>query len=431
MKFRSALVVVSLLLSLFTSADHKSINCEGCWQPAPQPIAINEAFGVNVHFLDPNPEELRLIADAGFRWIRTDFKWELTERERGKFDFAIYDRLLNTLDREHLRALFILDYGNPLYTSGKSIRTAEAREAFARWSVAAAKHFHGRGIVWELFNEPNNEMFWPPKPDADEYLALAQTVTASFGQEAPSERLIGPGSAGIDFKFLEACFKARVPNDWDAVSVHPYRQSAPETVAAEYARLREVIDRKAHGGKETNSAETLPIFSGEWGYSSAWRGMDEDRQATLLARQFLTNIANGIPLSIWYDWRDDGADPRAAEDHFGLIRFRSDNAAQSLQPKPAYLAAKTLIANLSGFTFQERLSVGSDDDYVLVFAKADERRYAVWTTAATPHRITIPHIDETCDVIPLTGTRSNSISPNDHRLLIELTSSPVYLTRSK
>ena len=75
-----------------------------------------------------------------------------------------------------MRALFILDYGNPLYTRGKSVRTAEAREAFARWAVAAAKHFSGRGINWEVFNEPNHPIFWPPKPNVNEYAALAVEV---------------------------------------------------------------------------------------------------------------------------------------------------------------------------------------------------------------------------------------------------------------
>src|ERR1041384_8515022 len=91
MKLRSAIAIVSLALSLFTSADHRSIKCEGCCHPPAEPIAIREAFGVNVHFVDPDPSEIKTIADAGFRWVRTDFKWELTEVERDKYDFSIYE----------------------------------------------------------------------------------------------------------------------------------------------------------------------------------------------------------------------------------------------------------------------------------------------------------------------------------------------------
>ena len=38
-----------------------------------------------------------------------------------------------------LHALFILDYGNPLYTPDKAVRTEEARQAFARWAGISAR----------------------------------------------------------------------------------------------------------------------------------------------------------------------------------------------------------------------------------------------------------------------------------------------------
>ena len=44
-----------------------------------------------------------------------DLKWDVTERERGRYDFSPYDRLTNAIEPLGIRALFILDYGNPLY----------------------------------------------------------------------------------------------------------------------------------------------------------------------------------------------------------------------------------------------------------------------------------------------------------------------------
>ena len=60
--------------------------------------AIPQGLGVNIHFTDPQPGEVKMIADAGFRWVRMDFKWDATERERGRYDFAEYDRLMKALD---------------------------------------------------------------------------------------------------------------------------------------------------------------------------------------------------------------------------------------------------------------------------------------------------------------------------------------------
>ncbi len=421
MKLRSVLAIVSLCLSLSISADNRSIECAGCWLAAPNSPTVEESLGVNIHFVDPQPGEVKMIADAGFRWVRMDFVWQDTEPRRGQYDFSSYDRLVKQLDEFHLRALFILDYGNRNYTDDKSVRTPEARGAFARWAVAAAKHFSGRGVIWELFNEPNNTMFWPPQPNAEEYNALAQEVGRAFHSSVPNEQLIGPAVDSGDLKFLQACVDGRSHDWWSALSVHPYRQTNPETAAAAYARLREMIGK-------TSSSRPFNIISSEWGYSSAWPRMNEDRQAIMLSRQFLTNLANGIPLSIWYDWRDDGSDPNEGEHHFGLVRYDYQaGSTQVYEPKPAFLAAKTLTTMLKGFRFQQRLDVGGPEDYVLSFMKDGERRFVAWTTSPTPHRLAIPQVSGEFSVTAMGGADRGRVRATQDALPIDISISPVYL----
>src|SRR5438876_9530066 len=130
MKLRLTLLGLSAFLSLAISADRISTNCRDAWSPSSNSQNLTDGLGVNIHFTEPQPGEVKMIADAGFHWVRTEFSWELTERERGKYDFSAYDRLLKELDTFKIRALLILDYGNPLYTDGKSVRTPGAREAF-------------------------------------------------------------------------------------------------------------------------------------------------------------------------------------------------------------------------------------------------------------------------------------------------------------
>jgi polysaccharide biosynthesis protein PslG len=422
MKLRSLLAIVSLFLSLVISADNRSNECTGCWMPTANLPTVEESLGVNVHFIEPRPGEVKMIADAGFRWVRTDFIWEVTEPDRGRYDFSAYDRLLKQLDEFQIHALFILDYGNRLYTHGKSVRTPEARAAFARWAVAAGRHFAGRGVIWELFNEPNNTMFWPPQPNAEEYNALAQEVGRAFRDALPNERLIGPAVDSNDLKFLQSCLNGRSHEWWSALSVHPYRETNPETVANNYARLREMLDKAGSGGRQ------LQIISSEWGYSSAWSSMSEERQAIMLTRQFLTNLANGIPLSIWYDWQDDGVDPNEDEHHFGLVRY-TDKSGTSFapEPKPAFLAAKTLTTMLNGFRFQQRLNAGGPFDYVLTFVKGNERRIVVWTAAPAPHRLAIPYLSGRFSLTTMSGGTGGRAVAADDMLTIEVSQSPVYL----
>jgi hypothetical protein len=424
MKVRFALGLISLFVSLTTSADYKSKTCPDCWLPSANGPTVSEGLGVNIHFIDPQAGELKMIADAGFHWVRMDFIWEITERDRGHYDFSAYDRLLKALESFNIRPLFILDYGNPLYTNGKSVRTTEARQGFARWAAAAAKHFAGRGVIWEMFNEPNAPVFWPPEPKVDEYIALASEVGRAFRAAAPNERLIGPATLGFELGFLESCFRAGLLNSWSGVSVHPYRQTNPESAASDYAGLREMIERFRNGSR---SDRPIPVIAGEWGYSSVWRGMTEEKQAIMLARQLLTNVANGIPLSIWYDWRDDGQDPVSVEHHFGLVRNKyQTERTQVYEPKPAYFAARTLNNQLGDFRFLERLVVGSADDYILVFGKDGDRRIVAWTTSPTAHRVNIPGMSGRFALTKVTGESAGELSTNP-ALSVEISPAPIYL----
>jgi hypothetical protein len=405
---------------------------------------LPDGLGVNIHFTDAKPGEMKMLADGGFRWVRMDFAWDGTEREKGKYDFSAYDRLMKSLDEHKIRALFILDYSNRHYDGGLSPQSDEGRRAFAQWAAAAAKHFQGRGILWEMYNEPNI-FFWRPKPDVNQYVKLALEVGKALREAAPGEAYIGPATSQVDMAFLEACFKAGLLKYWCGVSVHPYRQEAPETTAADYAKLRRLIARYAPQGKK------IPILSGEWGYSAVWKNYDPVRQGKYLPRQFMTNLLNDVPLSIWYDWHDDGTDAKEPEHHFGTVEHAYRAGRDPVyEPKPAYRAAKTLAAALGGYRFSKRLAVGGADDYVLLFAKGDDVRVAAWTIAREPHAVVIPaspgkfaataHTGEPLPALIADGTGPSlvgtskppsEIAADAKGLLVTLTDAPQYLVPEK
>jgi hypothetical protein len=403
---------------------HETSSCAFVPQSAAAGPLIPEGFGVNIDFTDPRAGEMKLLSEAGFRWVRIDLKWDATEQEPGKYDFAAYDRLMMALQPHNIHPLFILDYGNPLYDGGAPPRTEATREAFARWAVAAAKHFAGRGAIWEVYNEPNHSMFWPPKPNAQEYVDLALAVGRAFRTSVPEEKLIGPATSEIDFNFIEHCFKAGLLDYWSAVSIHPYRRNDPETAAEDYCRLRQLI--KTYAGDRD-----VPIISSEWGYSAAWPSVNEQKQGELLARAWLTNVANGISLSIWYDWHDDGLDPNNPEHHFGTVsNVYHDNRDPVYDPKPAYLAAKALTTFLTGYRFESRIKVGSDADYVLAFRKDNELRYAAWTTANAGSRVMIPLSAGRYSTVSHVGLDLGSVKGDQKGLPITLANTPIYVRQN-
>ena len=130
--------------------------------------------GVNIHFTTGHEKDLDMIAAAGFRFIRMDFVWHNIEKVKGVYDWSEYDELTSNLEKRGLRALYILDYSNPLYepeVESKDPITGEAQkgiaapshpesvEAFAKWSAAAAERYRNKNVVWEIWNEPNIT-FW-------------------------------------------------------------------------------------------------------------------------------------------------------------------------------------------------------------------------------------------------------------------------------
>lgn len=350
----------------------------------PQPI-VPQGFGINIHFTDPQTGEMERFREAGYAFARMDLFWGQIESEKGKYDFAAYDRLVEHLAKAGARALFILDYGNDLYQKG-SPSTPEARAAFAKFAAEAARHFQGKGVIFEIWNEPNIA-FWQPKPNADDYAALALETAKSVRAADPKAVILAPGSSSFPWEFFETVFRSGLLAYIDGVSVHPYRGDEPETVGADYARLRALIARFAPPGKSQ-----MPIISSEWGYSTREGGnISEEKQAQYITRMWLTNLANGVNLSIFYDWRDDGNDPKENEHRFGTVR-------QDFTPKPSFLAAQRLIRALRGYNFRHRLWEKSTSAWKLLFQKGDGNELAVVTWNASP---TAPEAEQMPSVRPV------------------------------
>ena len=400
----------------------------------PEPV-FPAGVGVDIHFVTGHEQDLDLIAAAGFKFVRMDFHWEAVEPRKGEYNWGGYEELLANLDKRGLRAILILDYSHHLYEEGvtsphpitgeshkttASPRHPDSIAAFARWAAASAKHFHGRHVLWEIWNEPNGN-FWSPKHDAQQYAALALATAKAIRDAEPQATIIGPATSGFPWEFLQTFLKSGVLEYLDAVSVHPYRnpQNPPETAAGDYQKLREMIARHTPAAKR----EKIPILSGEWGYSTWKRGVSLETQAAFAARQQLSNLLNGVPLSIWYDWKNDGPDPNENEHNFGTV-------LPDLKPKPAYNALQTLTRELSGYRITRRIPLPSDKDYVLLCTgPALHTKLVAWTTGdPRPVNLEITLSDRN----QLSGVAGNgeAFTPrfDSGRLILDLASAPQYVT---
>ena len=410
-----------LAVLLFLSLGRASVYGEA--QPLPAVTDPLAGMGVNIHFTDAKPGDLEMLAQAGFRWIRMDLFWAATEKARGVYDFSAYDRLLASLDKFHIRAVFILDYTNGLYDK-LAPHTDDDRAAFARWAVAAVTHFKGRGVIWEIWNEPNGSWFWKPTVNADDYAKLTLTASQAIRQAAPDELIVGPALSGTDMKFVDVVAKTGVLASWSGITLHPYRRTGPETVGPAYNQAREFIKKYASPGQR------IDVMCGEWGYSTAWPQINETTQARYLARLLLFDVMSGVPLTIWYDWHDDGPKRNDQESNFGIVHHEyHSGGTQVYDPKPSYDAAQTYSRELKDFRFKERLKTASGDDFVLSFTKDGTECLVAWTTAPTPHPIKIPLPDGEYTATSYDGKSQTEVTASAGVAALQLDGGPQYLKR--
>ncbi len=334
--------------------------------PLPE-LTIPDGWGVNLNLRDADEKEYDLMKQLGVRWARLDLHWSRVEQKKGVYDFSKYDPVVDGLAKRGIRMILILDYGNKVHDVD-SPRTREGRAAFAEYARASVKRYKGRGVLWEIWNEPNVKRYWRSDPSADEYAALVKVVGAAIREIGTQEWIIGPATSRFDWPFLERTFQEGALEVFDAVSVHPYRDSRPpETVSDEWRRLRSLVDQYRPSGKH------LPLISGEWGYPEQSKWVTPERQAQYAIRQYLWNVANGVPISIWFSWKDrSDVSPEEGKTH-GLVR-------ENKKPKAAFDALQSILSKLNGFRFESRVDLGSDTAHALLFQKGTERKLAVWTS---------------------------------------------------
>lgn len=389
-------IIKTSLCSFISAAIIFSIFLQGCSEDKSTGIYGRKgeiSSGVNIHFTTGHEKDLDMIRDAGIRFIRMDFVWHDIEKERENYDWSAYDELTSNLKKRGLKALFILDYSNPLYEpeveskdplTGESQRGIaapchpESVEAFSKWAAAAASRYKDHDIVWEIWNEPNIT-FWRPAPDINRYIDLAMSVCRAVREVDPEAVIIGPATSQIPFPFIDTFLASGILRHIDGVSVHPYRDYArsPETAGEDFDKVRELISKYM-----PEDRQEVPVISSEWGYASATKGVSVETQAAYAVRMQLANLYHGVPLSVWYDWKNDGTQPGNFEHNCGTVTY-------DLVPKPAYIAIKTMNEQLKGFRFVNRIESEYSTDFILMFKNDQgQLKHVIWTSEM-PHQVLI------------------------------------------
>lgn len=172
------------------------------------------------------------VANLGVKWVRIQSGWAKTEREKGVYDFAWLDRIVDNLLSRGLLPWVCLCYGNGLYSEEAArvfgavgvppIHTGEERTAWHNYVKALVRHFAGRVTHYEVWNEPDGIWCWKHGVNAAEYGAFVAATAKAVREGDQQAKVIGGAVCIRDLHYVDTALAAGMGDAVDAVSFHEY-----------------------------------------------------------------------------------------------------------------------------------------------------------------------------------------------------------------
>jgi hypothetical protein len=389
--------------------------------PSPGGLTIGQSFGVQVKGLTTTARDLNGITGAGFGLLRYAIGWSYVEKSPGRYSWKEFDTLIGAARRRGLRSIIILTDGNPLY-SGKArvsrtgsdggaahvemLPAAPASDAairgFARFAAAAVQRYKGSDIVWEIWNEPDLDYFWPPKANAGSYVALASAACREMRKADPVAKIVGPAAASmpgwrdeLGFGLIARVLGSPVGSCIDAISFHSYRIERGRAPRSPESVMQDNVSAAAFiAGYRTAGQAALPMICSEWGYNTL--EITRERQADYVLRTHLSNLLSGVGTTIWYEWRDSFKDRSDTEANYGLIDHDGYD-------KPAVRALRATLPRIRNERIERRVPTNDPRDYVVALDGRDGRKLVFWTAVeGAEHDVSID-VDGRSQVLRLTS----------------------------
>lgn len=388
-------------------------------------------MGVQLKGDTDGPDDLDRVQALGVKWVRRGFIWESIEKEKGVYDFSQYDRFINDCEKRGFRVIGCMAFSNKLYGH---VKDEPAREAYARFAARLVEHYKGRNIIWEIWNEPNTMTFWGRhgkvgnSPQyAEEYTNLVRATVPAMKAANPDCVILAGSVSNMwseSYKWMSYCFAdGMLDIDWDIWSVHPYGVKAPEDYIEAYSHTRDLM--KEAGGNTSrlwiNSERGFPLGKAE-GYAGGDPALAKEYQAWHIVRQYLVDLLEGLPVTIWYEW--------GGKEGFALYKDG--------ETSPAYDACKNMVKELSGYKLESRIPLERSRDFALRFVnKEGGVKLVVWTApelmkspdTIEPHTVKLSVADGSAELATsdLYG-KSGSIKMSGGVIEPLLTGAPLYIT---
>ena len=268
----------------------------------------------------------QLMKEAGVGFVRMDFLWSDLEPEKGRWDFDKYDRLLEILSKNNIKILGLLNY-NAAWAKG-NWNTPPPKDFFALYAKTVVHRYKGKVKYWEIWNEPNQDIYWVPQDGLKAYTELLKETYPVIKREDPSAVILIGGLSGNAAFSLQELYQNGGKDFFDVVNFHPFetplQPRAIERVKADYEAVYRVMQK--------NQDEKKAIWLTEMGCPGVpagkstkdwWLGKnpDENDQKEWVELVY-TEVLKwpGVKKIFWAFFRDTPNHFLCGTDYFGLLR---------------------------------------------------------------------------------------------------------------
>lgn len=318
------------------------------------------------------------VAKLGVKKVRLQSGWMRTEKEKGVYDFAWLDDIIDNIRKRGMEPWLTLCYGNPLYTplardvfgavGCPPIQTEEEREGWRNYVKATVRHYHGIVKIYEVWNEPNSRYSWKHHTALDEVMDYHQNYleygrfaidTAKAIKEADPEAEVMAIStiSPKEMKSLNTTLSTGLADYIDYASYHFYSVDLDRIDHVKnFTKLVHAYNPKVKIVQGESGCQSRPDGAGAV-KGFAWT---EERQMTHLLRLMVSDLYCNVEFASYFSSMDMvealhglNNDKESFKDfgYFGVIRAEFDEngrASGNYSEKPSYFALQTLAALFKG-----------------------------------------------------------------------------------
>lgn len=214
----------------------------------PQPVlTINRKVGVHTRLTDEVEEwkvqrTLEMVRQMGAPWIVEYFPWAYYEPQKGVYDWAHADMVVNHAVAQGLTVVARIDYvpewARPPKTTSRYLDEDHFGD-LGDFVYAFVSHFRGRVPYVIIWNEPNLSFEWGYRPvDPAAYTRLLRLCYRRAKEADPTVQVVAAGLAPTtvpegnewgmdDLVFLQRMYDAGAQDCFDAMAIHAYGGTFP------------------------------------------------------------------------------------------------------------------------------------------------------------------------------------------------------------